>query len=161
MTIASQRHGTFLIGSINSKQCHARALASLGSISSCYHNLECAISAQLLVRLQQAILQPCASHGCEVWAPAPAAAGPLQELRKMQQAVLPWACRLSRTVPADVIFQELQLVRWDDLATSPPILDSDGNGCSLQHTQPCLSRLLALGLSGVPTYLDSPGLCLP
>ncbi len=32
----------------------------------------------------------------------------------MQQAVLPWACRLSRTVPADVIFQELQLVRWDD-----------------------------------------------
>ena len=63
---------------------HAKALASLGSIFSRYRDLECANSVQLLIRLQQAILQPCASYACEVWAPAAAVAGPLKELQQLQ-----------------------------------------------------------------------------
>ena len=43
----------------------SKACASVGSIFSQYSQLQCANSVQLLVRLQQAILQPCASYGCE------------------------------------------------------------------------------------------------
>ena len=53
--------------------CFSKACASMGSIFSRYYHPQCANSVQLLVRLQQAILQPCASHSCEVWAPADAA----------------------------------------------------------------------------------------
>ena len=65
---------------------HAKALAALGSIFSRYRDLECANSVQLLIRLQQAILQPCASYACEVWAPAAAAADPLRELQQLQHS---------------------------------------------------------------------------
>ena len=48
------------------------------SIWSRYRGLGCANSVQLLVRLQQAILQPGASYACEVWAPSSACIGPLR-----------------------------------------------------------------------------------
>ena len=57
-----------------------KACACVGSIVSRYSNLQRANSVQLLVRLQQAILQPCALYGCEIWAPADAAVVPLQGL---------------------------------------------------------------------------------
>ena len=43
----------------------ARGYASQGSIFSRYTGLGCANSVQHLLRLQQAILQPCASYACE------------------------------------------------------------------------------------------------
>ncbi len=96
------------------KHRQARALASLGSIFSRYRDLECANSVQLLIRLQQAILQPSASYACEVWAPAAAATGPLKELQQLQLSFMRRACRVGKNVPADVMFQELRLVRWHD-----------------------------------------------
>ena len=93
---------------------HSRALASLGSIFSRYEGLECANSVQLLIKLQQANLQPCASHGCEVWAPAARAVRPLQELQQLQHAFLRRACQVRKSIPADIVFEELQLVRWPD-----------------------------------------------
>ena len=51
---------------------YSKACASVGAIYSRYSKLECANTVQHLVRLQQAILQPSASYGCEVWAPSAA-----------------------------------------------------------------------------------------
>ena len=62
------------------QHCLARGYAAQGSILSRYTGLGCANSVQLLVRLQQAILQPCASYACEVWAPASACIGPFKPL---------------------------------------------------------------------------------
>ena len=93
---------------------HAKALGSLGSIFSRYRDLKCANSVQLLIRLQQAILQPSAFHACEVWAPAAAVAGPLKELQQLQHSFLRRACRVGKNVQAEVMFQELRLVRWHD-----------------------------------------------
>ena len=68
-------------------------------------------SVQLLVRLQQAILRPCASYACEVWAPASACIGPF---RNVQRTFLRRACRVKKSVPVDIIAQELQQMRWHD-----------------------------------------------
>ena len=92
----------------------ARGYAAQGSIFSQYAGLGCANSVQLLVRLQQAILQPCASYACEVWAPASACIGPFRNLQQLQRAFLCRACRVKKTVPVDIIFQELQQMRWHD-----------------------------------------------
>ena len=92
----------------------ARGYASQGSIFSRYTGLGCANSVQLLLRLQQAILQPCASYACEVWAPASACIGPFRELEQLQSAFLRRACRVKKSIPADIIFQELQQMRWHD-----------------------------------------------
>ena len=54
---------------------------------------------QLLVRLQQAILQPCASYACEVWAPASACIGPFRNLQQLQRTLLRRACRVKKSVP--------------------------------------------------------------
>ena len=93
---------------------HSKACASVGAIYSRYSKLECANSVQLLVRLQQAILQPSASYGCEVWAPSAAAITPLRELQNLQQSFLRRACRVKKSVPVDIIFQELAVTRWRD-----------------------------------------------
>ena len=93
---------------------HGRALASLGSIFSRYSGQECANSVQLLIRLQAAILQPCASYGCEVWAPSAATLGPMRDLQQLQLRFLRRACHVGSRVPADIIFEELQLARWRD-----------------------------------------------
>ena len=69
---------------------------------------------QLLVRLQQAILQPCASYGCEVWAPADAAIVPLRDLQSLQHTFLPRACRVKSSIPIEVVFQELSVTPWHD-----------------------------------------------
>ena len=66
------------------------------------------------MRLQQAILQPCASYGCEVWAPAAAAQGPLKQLQSLQHSFLRRACRVKKSVPIDIIFEELSVPRWHD-----------------------------------------------
>ena len=92
----------------------ARGYASQGSIFSRYTGLGCANSVQLLLRLQQAILQPCASYACEVWAPASACIGPFRELEQLQSAFLRRACRVKKSIPADIIFQELQQMHWHD-----------------------------------------------
>ena len=92
----------------------ARGYAAQGSIFSRYAGLGCANSVQLLVRLQQAILQPCASYACEVWAPASACIGPFRNLQQLQRAFLCRACRVKKNVPVDIIFQELQQMRWHD-----------------------------------------------
>ena len=77
-------------------------------------NLQCANSVQLLVRLQQAILQPCASYGCEVWAPAYAAVVPLRGLQSLQHSFLRRACRVKSSIAIKVVFQELSVTRWPD-----------------------------------------------
>ena len=92
----------------------ARGYAAQGSIFSRYTGLGCANSVQLLVRLQQAILQPCASYACEVWAPASACIGPFRNLQQLQRTFLRKACRVKKSVPVDIIFQELQQMRWHD-----------------------------------------------
>ena len=92
----------------------SKACGAVGSIFSRYANLECANSVQLLMRLQQAILQPCASYGCEVWAPAAAAQGPLKQLQSLQHSFLRRACRVKKSVPIDIIFEELSVPRWHD-----------------------------------------------
>ena len=74
----------------------------------------CGASVQLLVRLQQAILQPCASYGCEVWAPAGAAIVPLRELQSLQHTFLLRACRVKSSIPIEVVFQELFVTPWHD-----------------------------------------------
>ena len=81
----------------------------MGSIFSLYSDLQCANSVQMLVRLQQAILQPCASYGCGVWAPADAATGRLLELQTLQHSYLLRACRVKSSIPIEVIFQELSV----------------------------------------------------
>ena len=72
-------------------------------------------SIQLLVRLQQAILQPCASYGCEVWAPAHGANVLLRELQSLQHPFLRRACRVKSSVPVEVIFQELSVTQRHDI----------------------------------------------
>ena len=69
---------------------------------------------QLLIRLQQAILQPSASYACEVWAQAAVAAGPLKELQQLQLPFMRRASRVRKNVPADVLSEDLRLVRWHD-----------------------------------------------
>ena len=91
-----------------------KACASVGSIFSRYSQLQCANSVQLLVRLQQAILQPCASYGCEVWAPADAAIVPLRDLQSLQHTFLRRACRVKSSIPIEVVFQELSVTPWHD-----------------------------------------------
>ena len=91
-----------------------KACGAVGSIFSRYSNLQCANSVQLLIRLQQAILQPCASYGCEIWAPAAAAQGPLKQLQNLQHSFLRRACRVKKSVPIDIIFEELSVPRWHD-----------------------------------------------
>ena len=93
---------------------YSKACASVGAIYSRYSKLECANSVQLLVRLQQAVLQPSALYGCEIWAPSAAAVTPLRELQSLQQSFLRRACRVKENVPADIIFQELAVTRWHD-----------------------------------------------
>ena len=93
----------------------SKACGALGSICSRYSNLQCANSVQMLIRLQQAILQPCASYGCEVWAPATAALGPLKQLQDLQHSFLRCACRVKKSVSIDIVFQELSVARWHDL----------------------------------------------
>ena len=63
--------------------------------------MQWANSVQLLVRLQQAILQPCASYGCEVWATADAAIVPLRELQSLQHSFLRRACRVKSSIPIE------------------------------------------------------------
>ena len=86
-----------------------KACASVGSIFSRYSNLQCANSVQLLVRLQQAILQPCASYGREIWTPADAAVVPLRGLQSLQHSFLRRACRVKSSIPIEVVFQELSV----------------------------------------------------
>ena len=81
----------------------ARGYASQGSIFSHYTGLGCANSVQLLARLQQAILQPCASYACEVWAPASARTGPLRELEQLQRTFLCRACRVKKIISVDTL----------------------------------------------------------
>ena len=93
----------------------SKACASVGSIFSRYSQLQCANSVQLLVRLQQAILQPCASYGCEVWAPADASIVPLRDLQSLQHTFLRRACRVKSSIPIEVVFQELFVTPWHDV----------------------------------------------
>ena len=55
---------------------------SLGSFLSS-SNLHAINAVQLLIHLQQATLQPCSCHGCEVWAVAGAAFDPMQALQQL------------------------------------------------------------------------------
>ena len=66
---------------------------------------------QLLLQLQQAILQPCASYGCEIWGLATAAMALLCELQILQQSYLRRACRGKRSVLIDIIYEELAVTR--------------------------------------------------
>ena len=90
----------------------SKACASVGSIFSRYSNLHCANLVQLLVRLQQAILQPCASYACELWAPVDAAVVPLRGLQSLQHSFLRRARRVKSSIPIVVVFQELSVIRW-------------------------------------------------
>ena len=92
----------------------ARGYAPQGSIFSWYTRLGCANSVQLLLRLQQAILQLCASYACEVWAPASACSGPFRDLQQLQGTFLRRACRVKKSIPVDIMFQELQQMRRHD-----------------------------------------------
>ena len=92
----------------------SKACASVGSIFSRYYHLQCVNSVQLLVRLQQAILQPCASYGCEVWAPADAAIVPLRDVQSLQHTFLCRACRVKSSIPIEVVLQELSVTPWHD-----------------------------------------------
>ena len=83
----------------------ARDHAAQGSIFSRYTGLGCANSVQLLLRLQQAILQPCASYACEVWAPASACIGPFMNLQQLQRTFLRRACHVKKGVSVDIMFQ--------------------------------------------------------
>ena len=87
----------------------SKACASVGSIFSRYPNLQCANSVQLLVRLQQATLQPCASYGCEIGTPADAAFVPLRGLQSLQHSFLRRACHIKSSIPSEVVFQELSV----------------------------------------------------
>ena len=88
-----------------------KACAAVGSICSRYCNLQCAHSVRLLIRLQSAILQPCASYGCEVWAPAAASVIPLWTLQHLQHSFLRRACRVKKSVPIQIVVEELSAMR--------------------------------------------------
>ena len=96
------------------KPASARLAPSVGSIFSRYSQLQCANSVQLLVKLQQAILQPYASYFCKVWAPADAAIVPLRDLRSLQHTFLRRACRVKSSIPIEVVFQELSVTPRHD-----------------------------------------------
>ena len=121
---------------------------SLGSIFSRYRDLECANSVQLLIRLQQAILQPCSSYACEVWAPAAAVAGPLKELQAAVAALFP-----ASSLPGweecasggDVSGVAPGALAWLLVASRPSVLDGSSYCWLHQHPQPCLSWLPRLG----------------
>ena len=59
-------------------------------------------------------MQPCASYGCEVWAPADAAIVPLRDLQSLQHTFLRRACRVKSSIPIEVVFQELFVTPWHD-----------------------------------------------
>ena len=98
MVIHEDRHIKHAIRARYSKVC-----ASVEANCSRYSKLECAKSVQLLVRLQQAVLQPSASYGCEIWAPSAAAVTPPLGLQSLQQSFLRRACRVKKSVPVDII----------------------------------------------------------
>ena len=77
--------------------------------------LGCAEPVQLLLRLKEAILQPCAACVCKMWASASACMSHSQELEQLQRAFLRRACRVKKKYPVDIIFQELQQMHWDDI----------------------------------------------
>ena len=82
----------------------------MGSIFSLYSILQCANSAQLLVRLQQAILQPCALYGASSCTHCP-----LRQLQSLQHAFLCRACHVKSSVTAEIVFQQLSVTWWHDL----------------------------------------------
>ena len=90
----------------------ARGYASQNFIFSRYTELGSAYSVQLLVRSQQAILQPCVSYACEVWAPASACFGPRRPPRGLNSSRR--ACCAKESIHVDIIYQELQQMGWHD-----------------------------------------------
>ena len=80
----------------------SKACASLECICSQYPDLQCANLMHFLVRLQQAILQPCASHGCKVWVAADAVIGKPGGLQSQQHSILGRACPVTGSVPTEV-----------------------------------------------------------
>ena len=67
---------------------------------------------QQLVRLQQAILQPCTLYDSEVWAPIAIDAGnvPLWELQSLQHSFLRRAFHVKSSVSIELISEERKLV---------------------------------------------------
>ena len=59
-------------------------------------------------------MQPFASYACQVCAPASACIGPFKELQQLQKTFLRRACRVKKSILADIIFQELQQMWWHD-----------------------------------------------
>ena len=108
----------------------SKACASVGSIFSRCSQLQYANSVQLLVRLQQAILQPCASCGCKVWAPADAAIVPLRDLQSLQHTFLRRACRVKSSIPIEVVFRELSVSPWHDFWWRQVLSFLERNGAS-------------------------------
>ena len=53
-------------------------------------------------------------HACEVWAPASACIGPFRDLQQLQRTFLRRPCHVKERIPVEIIFQELQQMRWHD-----------------------------------------------
>ena len=66
-----------------------------------------------LVLMQGIQIAFSASSGSST-APSAAAITPLRELQNLQQSFLRRACRVKKSVPVDIIFQELAVTRWRD-----------------------------------------------
>ena len=49
-----------------------------------------------------------------VRAPASACIGPFSDLQQLQRTFLRRACRVKKSIPVDIIFRELQQMRWHD-----------------------------------------------
>ena len=81
----------------------------------CSLGVRWATSIRLLIAWVQAILQPCALCGSEVWAPADAHICPLQGLQNPQRSFLCHAYRVKNRVPIAVIFQGLSVTWWHDI----------------------------------------------
>ena len=141
----------------------SKACASLGSIFSRYYNLQCATAVQLLVKLQQAILQPCALYGCEVWAPAHEATGPFREVQTLQQSLLRRACRVKSSVPIEIVFEELSRTWWHgswwrwvlSYRNAMAQADSAIMGNIVLHYAPLLSLRMCAALAGLPRFKDA------
>ena len=101
---------------------------------SSYTGLGCANSVHLLLRLQQAILQPCASYACEVWAPTSACIGPFRDLHQLQRTFLRRACRVKKSILWTSYFRSCNRCVG---------MTSDGGG-SLVSGQLCLRLIQAL-----------------